>query len=123
MLPLSILPDIPKRPLVEKTSDVAGIPKAFRPDPLRAEEMGLFYSESLDKRRANHLRRRIKDDLLESAEQGFFFQGILYGIRLLVPLYPRHPRSLAALLQSVRASYLQSARSGGVTPDPTLLAK
>jgi hypothetical protein len=77
----SILPDVPKRPLVERALDVAGIPKAFRPDPLRAEEMDSFYSESLDKRRANHLRRQIKDDLLESAEQGFFFQGILYGNR------------------------------------------
>jgi hypothetical protein len=72
MLSLSVPPDIRKRPLVERALDVAGIPKAFRPDPLRAEEMAGFYSESLDKRRANHLRRQIKDDLLESAEQGFF---------------------------------------------------
>jgi hypothetical protein len=73
--------DTPRRPLVERAVDVAGIPKAFRPNPLIAEEMPQFYSDSLNKRRGNHLLRRIKDDLLESAEQGFFFQGIMYGNR------------------------------------------
>jgi hypothetical protein len=67
------------RALVERATDVAGIPKAFRPNPLRAEEMKEFYSDSLNKRRGNYLLRRIKDDLLESAEQGFFFKGVLYG--------------------------------------------
>jgi hypothetical protein len=73
--------DRPRRPLVQKAWDVAGIPKAFRPEPLIAEEMAEFYSDSLNRRRGNHLFRRIKDDLLESAGQGFFFKGILYGKR------------------------------------------
>ena len=47
----------------------------------RTEEMAEFYSDALNKRRGNHLLRRIKDDLLESADQGFFFQGVLYGNR------------------------------------------
>jgi hypothetical protein len=50
---------------VERTTDIGGIPKAFRPDPLRAEEMDRFYSDSLDKRRGNYLNRRIKDALIE----------------------------------------------------------
>jgi hypothetical protein len=62
--------------------DVGGIPKAFRPDPLRAEEMEHFYSDSLNRRRGNYLMRKIKDALVESADQrAFFFQGILYGNR------------------------------------------
>jgi hypothetical protein len=81
MASLSLLSDPPRRPPIERATDVAGIPRAFRPDPLRAEEMEEFYSDSLNKRRGNHLLRRIKDDLLESADQGFFFQGILYGNR------------------------------------------
>jgi hypothetical protein len=70
-----------KRALVERATDVAGIPRAFRPEPLIAEEMAQFYSDSLDRQRGNQLLRRIKDDLLESADQGFFFQGVLYGNR------------------------------------------
>jgi len=68
------------RPLVEKTSDLQGIPRAFRPNPLTAEEMQ-FYSDSLNRRRGNQLQRRMRDDLLNSAEQGFFFKGVLYGNR------------------------------------------
>jgi hypothetical protein len=65
----------------ERTTDIAGIPKAFRPGPLRAEEMDRFYSNSLDKRRGNYLNRTIKKALVESADQrAFFFQG-LYGNR------------------------------------------
>ena len=66
---------------VERATDVAGIPRAFRPEPLVAQEMAQFYSDSLDRQRANFLLRRIKDDLLESADQGFFFKGVLYGNR------------------------------------------
>ena len=67
---------------VERTTDIGGIPKAFRPDPLRAEEMDRFYSNSLDKRRGNYLNRTIKKALVESADQrAFFFQGIVYGNR------------------------------------------
>jgi hypothetical protein len=69
-------------PLVERATDVAGIPKAFRPRPLRAEEMDAFYSDALNRRRANYLLRRIKDALVQFAdERAFFFQGILYGNR------------------------------------------
>jgi hypothetical protein len=67
--------------LVQRATDVAGIPRAFRPEPLIAEEMEQFYAGSLNRQRANRLSRRIKNDLLESAEQGFFFQGVLYGNR------------------------------------------
>src|ERR1017187_9285786 len=70
------------RRALERATDVAGIPKAFRPEPLVAQEMARFYSDSLDRQRAPHLLRHIKDDLLESADQGgFFFQGVLYGNR------------------------------------------
>src|SRR5579884_3578492 len=80
-LPPLVIPARPKRPLVERAVSVAGIPKAFRPDPLIAEEMAAFYSQALDRQRGNYLLRRIKDDLLESADQGFFFKGVLYGNR------------------------------------------
>lgn len=82
-----------RRPLVERALDIAGIPKAFRPEPLIAEEMAEFYSEALDRQRGNHLLRRIKDDMLESAEQGFFFKGVLYGNRGIGNL----PKSTASL--------------------------
>jgi hypothetical protein len=82
LMPSSQLSTQPrKHALVERAIDVAGIPRAFRPEPLIAEEMAQFYSDSLDRQRANHLLRRIKDDLLESADQGFFFKGVLYGNR------------------------------------------
>lgn len=81
MPPSRVLTGPPRRALVERATDVAGIPGAFRPEPLVAEEMAQFYSDSLDRQRANHLLRRIKDDLLESAAQGFFFKGVLYGNR------------------------------------------
>src|SRR5580693_8638595 len=71
----------PKRVLVERAIDVAGIPRAFRPEPLIAEEMAQFYSDSLDRQRTNQLLRLLKDDLLESADQGYFFKGVLYGNR------------------------------------------
>lgn len=45
-----------------------------------AQEMAQFYSDSLDRQRANFLLRRIKDDLLESADQGFFFKGVLGAV-------------------------------------------
>ena len=81
MPPYNPLTQISKRAL-ERATDVAGIPRAFRPEPLVAEEMARFYSDSLDRQRAPHLLRHIKDDLLESADQGgFFFQGVLYGNR------------------------------------------
>jgi hypothetical protein len=69
------------RPLVVRAVDVAGLPKAFRPEPLNAEEMKDFYSEALNRQRGTYLLRRLKDDLLESLEQGFFFKGVLYGNR------------------------------------------
>jgi hypothetical protein len=69
----------PPRPLLERATSLSGIPRAFRPAPLIAEEMANFYSESLNKRRANDIQRSIKDDLVESAAQGFFFKGVLYG--------------------------------------------
>lgn len=81
MPPSQLLTQPPKRALVERATDVVGIPRAFRPEPLVAEEMAQFYSDSLDRQRANYLLRRIKDDLLESADQGFFFKGVLYGNR------------------------------------------
>jgi hypothetical protein len=66
---------------VEKAHDLYGIPRAFRPNPLSAEEIKTgFYSDSLNGRRASHLRC-LKDDLLESADLGFFFKGVLYGNR------------------------------------------
>jgi hypothetical protein len=80
MPPSYPLTQIPRHTL-ERATDVAGIPRAFRPEPLHAEEMARFYSDSLDRQRANFLLRRIKDDLLESADQGFFLQGVLYGNR------------------------------------------
>ena len=39
-----------------------------------------FYSDALNKCRSNP-RRSIRKDLLEAAEQGFFFKGVLYGNR------------------------------------------
>ena len=80
MLPSYPLTQSSRRAL-ERATDVVGIPKAFRPEPLVAQEMAEFYSDSLDRQRANFLLRRLKDDLLESAGQGFFFQGVLYGNR------------------------------------------
>lgn len=68
------------RPLVKRASDLLGIPKAFRPGPLRAEEME-FYAESLNRQRANHLQKRLADDLLGTAEQALFFRGVIYGNR------------------------------------------
>jgi len=70
-----------KRPLVERAADLTGLPRAFRPEPLIAEEMKEFYSESLDKRRGPYQRRAIRDALVETAEQGFFFKGVVYGNR------------------------------------------
>ena len=55
---------------VQKARDLTGVSRAFRPSPLRAEEME-FYSDALNKCRSNP-RRTIRADLLESAEQGFF---------------------------------------------------
>lgn len=69
------------RPRLVRALDLAAVPRAFRPEPLVASEMAEFYSDALDKQRASHLLRRIKDDLLETVEQGFFFKGILYGNR------------------------------------------
>lgn len=76
-------PLLPQRqfPLVEKATDLSGLPRAFRPEPLIAEEMDEFYSESLDRRRGRHQRRAIANALLSAAEQGFFFKGIVYGNR------------------------------------------
>ena len=65
---------------IQRAFDVAGVPRAFRPDPLSADEMD-FYSDSLNRCRANHLQRTIKDDLVESADFGLFFKGVLYGNR------------------------------------------
>lgn len=82
LMSFSQLPTQPrKRALVERATNVAGITRAFRPGPLIAEEMAQFYSDSLDRQRTNRLLRRIKNDLLESAGQGYFFQGVLYGNR------------------------------------------
>ena len=64
---------------VQKAHDLAGVSRAFRPTPLRAEEME-FYSDALNKCRSNP-RRSIRKDLLEAADQGFFFKGVLYGNR------------------------------------------
>ena len=70
----------PKSQLIQRATSVAEIPRAFRPNPLSAGEME-FYSDSLNSCRANHLQRRIQDDLIESVEFGFFFKGVLYGNR------------------------------------------
>ena len=69
-----------KRPPITRATDIYGIPNAFRPDPLSADEME-FYADSLDKRRHNFLQRGVKNDLLETAAQSFFFKGVLYGNR------------------------------------------
>ncbi len=69
-----------KSQLIQRANTVTDIPRAFRPNPLSAAEMD-FYANSLNSCRANHLQRRIQDDLLESAEFGFFFKGVLYGNR------------------------------------------
>ena len=70
----------PVRPLIQRAVDISGLPRAFRPNPLIAEEME-FYAESLNKRRANYLQRRIRDDLLEAKGQAFFFRlySRIYG--------------------------------------------
>ena len=73
------MPPKQRSPIVRATN-LRGIPNAFRAEPLRADEM-LFYSGALDKHRNNFLQRGVKDDLIESAEQGFFFKGVLYGNR------------------------------------------
>lgn len=65
---------------LEKAADVRGIQRAFRPYPLNAEDME-FYSDSLNKCRATQLQRKIKDELIESAETGSNFKGVLYGNR------------------------------------------
>jgi len=70
----------PNRPLLEKANSLEGIPKAFRPNPLLPEEKE-FYSEEIEQRRAKHLYRKLKDDLKQSAQLGFFFKGVLYGNR------------------------------------------
>ena len=72
--------DAPKSQLIQRANTVTDIPRAFRPNPLSAGEMS-FYANSLNSCRANHLQRRIQDDLLESADFGFFFKGVLYGNR------------------------------------------
>jgi hypothetical protein len=45
------------------------------------------------------------------------------AIRALLPVYRRHPQSLTPLLQTARAGYVETARTAGLTPDPTILAK
>ncbi len=69
-----------KKVLVQRAVDLGGIPRAFRAEPLTAEEME-FYAESLNERRGKSVLRRLKDDLLESASFGFFFKGVIYGNR------------------------------------------
>ena len=69
-----------QRAPITRATTLRGIPNAFRAEPLSANEMQ-FYSGALDKHRNNFLQRAVKDDLLESAEQGFFFKGVLYGNR------------------------------------------
>lgn len=76
-----MLPSPRPRPPLEKAVDVRGLPKAFRPGPLRANEFSEFYSESLDKTRANKFHLRLRDSLLEDADIGFFFKGVIYGNR------------------------------------------
>ena len=71
---------VPKSQLIEKATTVAGVPRAFRPTPLTTDQME-FYSNSLNACRANNLQRRIRDDLLQSVDFGFYFKGVLYGNR------------------------------------------
>ncbi len=66
---------------LERATDVAGLPRAFRPEPLQAEDMAEFYSDALDKCRHSRLLRRLKDELIETVEDRFFFKGVLYGNR------------------------------------------
>jgi len=76
-----MLPSIRQRPLLQKAQDVRGLPFAFRPGPLRAEELAQFYSDALDKNRANKVRSRLRDDLVDNAKIGYLFKGVIYGNR------------------------------------------
>lgn len=64
---------------VERALGLSGIPRAFRADPLRAEEMS-FYAPSLNEHRGKYVQRRLRDDLLDSAGLGYF-RGVIFGNR------------------------------------------
>ena len=64
-----------------RARNVAGLYRAFWAAPLQAVDMPEFYSNALDALRGNFAVRRIQDNLIESADIGFFFQGVLYGNR------------------------------------------
>src|SRR5687768_11465208 len=76
-----MLPAIRPRPRLQRALDVRALPKAFRPGPLRGEELNEFYADSLDRTRANKFRLRLRDDLVENADVGFLFKGVIYGNR------------------------------------------
>ena len=69
-----------QRRLIEKATNLKALRRAFRAEPLLPAEME-FYVDSLNARRGGSSTRRISQHLLQAADDGFFFKGVIFGNR------------------------------------------
>lgn len=69
------------QPPIVRAMALAGVSRAFRPQPLTAAEIPQFFSVQLSDKRSRNLQRNLSEDLLDCAQSGFFFHGCIYGNR------------------------------------------